>query len=164
MSKVKDIVLQLSGLYKIYGKKLENEIKTGDIPNHIALILDGNRRWAKRHLEKGRVVIIAAGIGSPFVTTDTAAAQRALELEADILLKATRVDGVYSEDPEKNPHAVFYPELSFETVRDQGLQVMDSTAITHCMENKMPILVFNYKINGNIERAVQGENLGTYIG
>ena len=122
------------------------------------------RRRAKRHLEKGRVVIIAAGIGSPFVTTDTAAAQRALELEADILLKATRVDGVYSEDPEKNPHAVFYPELSFETVREQGLQVMDSTAITHCMENKMPILVFNYKTNGNIERAVQGESLGTYIG
>ena len=121
------------------------------------------RRRASRHLEKGRIVILAAGTGSPYVTTDTAAAQRAMELEADILLKATRVDGVYSEDPEKNPHAVFYPELDFQTVIEQGLRVMDSTAISHCMENKMPVLVFNYKSDGNIVRAVQGEKLGTRI-
>ncbi|MDE0819185.1 MAG: UMP kinase, partial [Pirellulaceae bacterium] len=121
------------------------------------------RRRASRHLEKGRIVILAAGTGSPYVTTDTAAAQRAMELEADILLKATRVDGVYSEDPEKNPHAVFYPVLDFQTVIEQGLRVMDSTAISHCMENKMPVLVFNYKTDGNIVRAVQGEKLGTRI-
>lgn len=122
------------------------------------------RRRAQRHLEKGRLIILAAGIGSPFVTTDTAAAQRALELEADILAKATRVDGVYSEDPEKNPHAVFYPELDYDTVRAQGLAFMDSTAITHCMEHEMPILVFNFKQDGNIQRAVRGENIGTRIG
>ena len=121
------------------------------------------RRRARRHLEKGRVVILAAGIGSPFVTTDTAAAQRALELEADILLKATRVDGVYSDDPEKNPHAVMYTTLDYNTVREQNLRVMDSTAITHCMEHDMPILVFNYRKHGNIQRAVQGETVGTRI-
>jgi uridylate kinase len=122
------------------------------------------RRRARRHLEKGRLVILAAGTGSPFVTTDTAAAQRAMELEADILIKATRVDGVYSEDPEKNPHAVFYPELDYNAVREQGLGFMDSTAITHCMEHGMPILVINFKQNGNIQRAVMGEKIGTRIG
>lgn len=122
------------------------------------------RRRARRHLEKDRLVILAAGTGSPFVTTDTAAAQRAMELEADILVKATRVDGVYSEDPEKNPHAVFYPELDYNAVREQGLGFMDSTAITHCMEHRMPILVVNYKQNGNIQRAVMGEKIGTRIG
>src|SRR5438045_6520029 len=96
------------------------------------------RRRARRHLEKGRIVILAAGTGSPFVTTDTAAAQRALELEADILLKATRVDGVYSDDPEKNPHAVLYRDLSYSMVLEQNLRVMDTTAITQCMEHKMP--------------------------
>lgn len=122
------------------------------------------RRRARRHLEKGRIVILAAGTGSPFVTTDTAAAQRALELEADVLLKATRVDGVYSDDPEKNPHAVLYSELSYHEVQQQNLRVMDSTAIAQCMEHDMPILVFNYKKEGNIERAVQGDRVGTLIG
>ncbi len=121
------------------------------------------RRRARRHLEKGRIVILAAGIGSPFVTTDTAAAQRALELEADILLKATRVDGVYSDDPEKNPHAVFYSELSYQAVREQNLRVMDPTAIAQCMEHDMPILVFNFRKEGNIERAVNGDRIGTLI-
>jgi uridylate kinase len=121
------------------------------------------RRRARRHLEKGRIVILAAGTGSPFVTTDTAAAQRALELEADVLLKATRVDGVYSDDPEKNPHAVLYKELNYHTVREQNLRVMDPTAITQCMEHDMPILVFNYKKTGNIVRAVRGEAVGTLI-
>ncbi len=107
-------------------------------------------------------MILAAGTGSPFVTTDTAAAQRALELEADILLKATRVDGVYSDDPEKNPHAVLYRELDYNAVREQNLRVMDTTAITQCMEHNMPILVFNYQKEGNIERAVRGERLGTH--
>ncbi len=121
------------------------------------------RRRARRHLEKGRIIILAAGTGSPFVTTDTAAAQRALELEADILLKATRVDGVYSDDPEKNPHAVLYSELSYDDVRRQNLRVMDPEAITKCMEYDMPILVFNFRKAGNIERAVRGERVGTRV-
>ena len=122
------------------------------------------RRRAKRHLEKGRIVILAAGTGSPFVTTDTAAAQRALELEADILMKATRVDGVYSDDPEKNPHAVLYTELGYQQVIQQNLRVMDGTAISQCAEHGMPILVFNYRREGTIERAVAGERLGTIVG
>jgi uridylate kinase len=121
------------------------------------------RRRARRHLEKARIVILAAGTGSPFVTTDTAAAQRALELEADILLKATRVDGVYSDDPEKNPHAMLYRELTYQQVREQNLRVMDATAISQCMEHAMPILVFNYRKEGNIERAVAGEKVGTLV-
>ena len=121
------------------------------------------RRRARRHLEKGRIIILAAGTGGPFVTTDTAAALRSLELGADIVMKATRVDGVYSEDPEKNPHAVLYRHLTYDAVREQNLQVMDSTAITHCMENNMPILVFNFRREGNIQRAVMGEKVGTRI-
>lgn len=121
------------------------------------------RRRARRHLEKGRIVILAAGTGSPFVTTDTAAAQRALELEADILLKATRVNGVYSDDPEKNPHAMLYSELTYSSVLEQNLRVMDPTAITQCMEHEMPILVFNFRKEGNIERAVTGDRVGTLI-
>jgi uridylate kinase len=121
------------------------------------------RRRARRHLEKGRIVILAAGTGSPFVTTDTAAAQRALELEADVLLKATRVNGVFSDDPERNPHAVLYNQLSYQAVRQQNLRVMDPTAIAQCMEHDMPIVVFNYKKDGNILRAVAGETVGTLI-
>ena len=121
------------------------------------------RRRARRHLEKSRIVILAAGTGSPFVTTDTAAAQRALELEADILLKATRVDGVFSDDPEKNPHAILYNDLHYNALREQNLRVMDPTAIAQCMEHEMPILVFNYRKERNIERAVAGEKVGTLI-
>lgn len=121
------------------------------------------RRRARRHLEKGRIIIIAGGTGSPFVTTDTAAAQRSLELEAEILLKATRVDGVFSDDPEKNPHAVLYGELTYNEVRRQNLRVMDSEAITKCAEYNMPILVFNFRKDGNIEDAVLGQRVGTLI-
>jgi len=121
------------------------------------------RRRADRHLNKRRIIILAAGTGGPFVTTDTAAALRSMELEADILLKATRVDGVYSDDPEKNPHAIFYQHLDFISVQRQNLRFMDSTAITHCMENDLPILIFNFKKDGNIERAVSGERIGTRI-
>ena len=121
------------------------------------------RRRARRHLEKDRLIILAAGTGSPFVTTDTAAAQRALELEADVLLKATRVDGVFSDDPEKNPHAVLYSELSYEDVLRQKLRVMDPEAITKCMQYDMPILVFNLRKEGNIEQAVLGSRVGTLV-
>jgi uridylate kinase len=121
------------------------------------------RRRCVRHLEKGRVVILAAGTGSPFVTTDTAAALRAREIEADVVLKATRVDGVYSEDPERNPHDVRYAEISYRDVLQKGLQVMDAQAVHHCMEAKIPILVFNFQREGNMLRAVQGERVGTLV-
>ena len=121
------------------------------------------RRRAKRHLEKDRVIILAAGTGRPYVTTDTAAALHGLELEADILMKATKVDGVYSHDPEKNPHAVMYSELDYATVIGQNLRVMDTTAITHCREHGLPIMVFNFQKEGNIQRAVLGEKIGTII-
>jgi len=122
------------------------------------------RRRAIRHMEKGRIVVLAAGTGSPFVTTDTAATQRALELGADIVLKATRVDGVFSEDPEKNPHAILYHELDYDTVIRQDLRVMDGTAISQCREHNMPVLVFNFKKEGNIVKAVSGQRVGTRIG
>ena len=122
------------------------------------------RRRAIRHLEKGRIVILSGGIGNPFVTTDTAAAQRALELEADVVLKATRVDGVYSHDPEKNPHAVLYESLSYAEVVSKNLKVMDATAIALCQEHQKPILVFNFKKDGNIVKAVSGDTVGTWIG
>ncbi len=121
------------------------------------------RRRAHRHLEKGRIIILAAGTGGPFVTTDTAAALRTLELEADVLLKATRVDGVYNEDPEKNRHAVKYEKLDFAEVIEKGLRVMDQTAIAHCMEHNKPVVVFNYLTDGNIQRAIAGERIGTLI-
>ncbi|WP_437188235.1 UMP kinase [Planctomicrobium sp. SH668] len=121
------------------------------------------RRRCVRHLEKGRVVILAAGTGSPFVTTDTAAALRAREIGADILMKATKVDGVYSEDPAKNPHAVRYSTISFEETLRQNLQVMDATAIHHCMEHKIPIMVFDFNQQGNILRAMKGERVGTIV-
>ncbi len=122
------------------------------------------RRRCIRHLEKGRIVILAGGTGNPFVTTDTAAALRGRELQADVLLKATRVDGVYSEDPEKNPHAVRYEKLSYAQVIRDNLQVMDTAAISMCMEAKLPILVFNFKRDGNIERAIAGHRIGTLVG
>ncbi|MEC9091447.1 MAG: UMP kinase, partial [Planctomycetota bacterium] len=121
------------------------------------------RRRARHHLENNRVIILAAGTGGPFVTTDTAAALRALELGADGLLKATRVDGVYSEDPEKNPHASFYRELSYSEVLEKNLRFMDTTAVAQCMEHQMPILVFNYQKEGNIQKAIGGERIGTRI-
>jgi uridylate kinase len=121
------------------------------------------RRRARRHLDKGRIIILAAGTGSPFVTTDTAAAQRALELDADALLKATRVDGVYSDNPETNPHAVLYSELTYDDFHRQNLRVMDHEAITKCKQYDMPIRVFNFRKDGNIERAVQGQRIGTLI-
>jgi uridylate kinase len=121
------------------------------------------RRRCVRHLEKGRIVILAGGTGNPFVTTDTAAALRARELEADVLLKATRVDGVYSEDPELNPHAVRYEKLTPGQVMRDNLRVMDMAAIDLCRVAKLPILVFNFKREGNIERAIAGHAIGTLV-
>jgi uridylate kinase len=121
------------------------------------------RRRCLRHLEKGRVVILAAGTGSPFVTTDTAAALRARELDAEVVLKGTKVDGVYSADPLKNPHAVRYTEISFRDVLAQNLQVMDAQAMHHCMEHNIDIIVFDYKRVGNIARAIAGERIGTRV-
>jgi uridylate kinase len=121
------------------------------------------RRRALSHLARGRVVVLATGTGSPFVTTDTAAALRGKELGAEVLLKATRVDGIYSADPEKDPHAVRYVHLTYEQVLRDDLKVMDMTAIGMCLDNDLPILVFNFKKDGNIERAIAGETIGTWV-
>lgn len=121
------------------------------------------RRRAQRHLEKGRAVIFAAGTGNPYFTTDTAAVLRALEVEADVIMKATRVDGVYDKDPEKNTDAVRYDELSYSDVLQQNLRVMDASAISLAREEKLPVFVFNMKTPGNIVRAAAGENIGTLI-
>ncbi len=116
-----------------------------------------------RHMEKGRVVIIGGGTGNPYFTTDTAAALRAMEVKADILIKATKVDGVYSADPKKDPQAVRYDRLSYIDALNRRLGVMDSTAISLCMDNEMPILVFDLWQPQSLERAVQGEPIGTII-
>lgn len=121
------------------------------------------RRRAVRHLEKDRVVIFGAGTGNPYFTTDTAAALRAIEIEADLIIKGTRVDGVYDSDPEKNPRAVFFDSLSYMDVMKNDLKVMDMTAITLCRENKLPILVFNMNKPGNLKALVSGEKVGTKV-
>jgi uridylate kinase len=118
---------------------------------------------AIRHLEKGRVVIFAAGLGSPYFSTDTAAAQRALEVKAQAVMKATQVDGVYDDDPRKNPDAVKFDTLDYNEVLARGLKVMDATAISLCMDNNLPIVVFDLHTAGNIGRAVRGEKIGTTV-
>jgi uridylate kinase len=122
------------------------------------------RRRAVRHLEKGRVVIFGAGTGNPYFTTDTAAALRAIEVGAEVILKGTRVDGVYDKDPEREPKAKRYDAITYLDVLNQGLKVMDSTAISLCMENKLPIVVFDIGTRGNLARVVAGENVGTRVG
>ena len=121
------------------------------------------RRRAVRHLEKGRVVIFGAGTGNPYFTTDTAATLRAIEIEADVILKGTRVDGIYTADPEKDPSAVKYDVISFTEVYEKGLNVMDMTAFTLCNDNKLPIIVFNMDEPGNLKRLIAGENVGTLV-
>jgi uridylate kinase len=121
------------------------------------------RRRAIRHLEKGRVVIFGAGTGNPFFTTDTAASLRAVEIEADVVLKGTRVDGIYTADPEKDPTATRYSQLSFTEVYEKNLSVMDMTAITLCQENRLPIIVFDMNKRGNFHRLVGGEQVGTLV-
>ncbi len=121
------------------------------------------RRRAVRHLEKGRVVIFGGGTGNPFFTTDSAASLRAIEIEAEVILKGTRVDGIYSADPEKYPDAVRFSHISFTEVYERGLQVMDMTAFTLCNENRLPIVVFDMNTPGNLMRLVSGEEVGTLV-
>jgi uridylate kinase len=121
------------------------------------------RRRALRHLEKGRAIILAAGTGNPYFTTDSAAALRAMEIRAEILIKATKVDGIYSDDPETNPDAVLIKKVGYLEVLERGLRVMDSTAISLCMDNKMPIAVFNMRTPGNLMRVMLGEDVGSIV-
>ncbi len=121
------------------------------------------RRRAIRHLEKGRVVVFAAGTGNPYFTTDTAAALRAMEIKAEVILKATKVDGIYTADPVKHPEATRFDEITYLQVLEQGLQVMDATAISLCMDNRLPIIVFNLRTAGNLRRAVLGETVGSIV-
>ena len=121
------------------------------------------RRRAVRHLEKGRIAVFAAGTGNPFFTTDTAAALRAIEIGADVLLKATKVNGIYSDDPVRNPSAVRYPRLTFDKVLSDKLNVMDATAIVMCRDNRLPLRVFNLNNPGDLTRIVRGEDVGTSV-
>ena len=121
------------------------------------------KRRAVRHLEKGRVVIFGCGTGNPFFTTDSAASLRAIEIDADVILKGTRVNGIYSEDPEQNPDAKMYDKLSFKDVFNKDLKVMDMTAFTLCKENNVPIVVFNMNEPGNLRKVVSGDNVGTLV-
>ena len=153
------------------GLALQDTLETLDLPTRLmsAVTMDRVcesyiRRRAIRHLEKGRVVILAGGTGNPFVTTDTAAALRGRELGVDVLLKATKVDGIYSDDPEKNPYAEKYEKLGYDQVISQNLKVMDISAFDMCRAVKLPILVFNYKREGAIERAIAGHTIGTLVG
>jgi len=122
------------------------------------------RRRAIRHLEKGRVVIFAAGTGNPYFTTDTTAALRAVEVNAEAILKATKVDGIYSADPKKDPGATRFERLDYMEVLQRGLEVMDSTSMALCMDNALPVIVFDMSVPGNIRRVIWGEAIGTYVG
>ena len=121
------------------------------------------RRRAIRHLEKGRVIILAAGTGNPYFTTDSAAALRAMEVKAEVLLKATKVDGIYSADPVSNPDATKFARITYREVLERDLKVMDATAISLCMDNKLPIVVFNIRQDGNIRRVIHGEPIGSVV-
>ncbi len=149
---------------------LQNALEKLNIPTRVQSAIEMReiaepyiRRRALRHLEKGRIVIFAAGTGNPFFTTDTAAALRAIEIGADIILKATKVDGVYSADPVKDPHAKKYDIISYIDILKKGLSVMDTTAITLCMDNDIPIMVFNLRGKGNIQNAISGKKVGTLV-
>ena len=154
----------------INGMALQSALESINIPTRIQTAIKMEqitepyiRRRAIRHLEKGRVVIFGAGTGNPYFTTDTAATLRAIEIEADIILKGTRVDGIYSSDPEKNNNAKKYDTISFEEVFNKKLNVMDMTAFTLCKENKLPIKVFNMNKQGNLFKVCNGENVGTLV-
>ena len=154
----------------INGMALQSALESINIPTRIQTAIKMEqitepyiRRRAIRHLEKGRVVIFGAGTGNPYFTTDTAATLRAIEIEADIILKGTRVDGIYSSDPEKNNDAKKYDTISFEEVFNKKLNVMDMTAFTLCKENKLPIKVFNMNKQGNLSKVCNGQNVGTLV-
>lgn len=155
----------------INGLALQSALEQAGAPTRILTALDIRqvaepyvRRRAIRHLEKGRIVIFAAGTGNPYFTTDTAASLRAIEIEAEVIFKATKVDGVYSSDPMKNDDAVKYSELSYLEVLKKGLKVMDSTSVSLCMDNKLPMIIFNVRQQHSIKRAIMGEKIGTTVG
>jgi uridylate kinase len=149
---------------------LQDAIESRGVPTRVVTAIEMRqvaepfiRRRAIRHLEKGRVVILAAGTGNPYFTTDTAAALRAMEIRADVIFKATKVDGIYSDDPMKDPGATRFERISYLSVIEKQLKVMDATAITLCMDNRLPIVVFNLRTPGNLRRAVMGEAVGSIV-
>ncbi len=150
---------------------LQDHLEKLDVPTRVMTAISVTqvaepyiRRRAVRHLEKGRVVVLAAGTGNPFFTTDTAAALRAVEVGAEVILKATKVEGVYTADPEKDPEAEFLPKITHREVLTRGLRVMDATAISLCMENDLPIVVFKLDDGENLRKVVRGEDIGTLVG
>ena len=154
----------------INGMALQSALEMVDLKTRLMLAIKMEqvaesfiRRRAIRHLEKGRIVIFGAGTGNPYFTTDSAAALRAIEIEADVILKGTRVDGIYSADPEKDSTATKYSTVTFQEVYDKGLSVMDLTAFTLCNENKLPIIVFDMNAPGNLKKVVEGEKVGTLV-
>ena len=154
----------------INGLALQSALENNDVPTRLqtaikieAIAEPFIKRKATRHLEKGRVVIFGSGTGNPYFTTDSAAVLRAIEINADVILKGTRVDGIYNEDPEKNKSAIKFEKLSFDEVLKKGLKVMDTTAFTLSQENKLPIIVFDMNTKGNLSRIINGENIGTRV-
>tara|TARA_B100001057_G_scaffold51707_1_gene45929 strand:+ start:650 stop:1357 length:708 start_codon:yes stop_codon:yes gene_type:complete len=154
----------------INGLALQSALENNDVPTRLqtairieAIAEPFIKRRATRHLEKGRVVIFGSGTGNPYFTTDSAAVLRAIEINADVILKGTRVDGIYNEDPEKNKEAIKFDTLSFDDVLKKGLKIMDTTAFTLSQENKLPIIVFDMNTKGNLSRIIKGENIGTRV-
>jgi len=149
---------------------LQDALEKQDVHTRVMSAIEMNqvaepfiRRRALRHLEKGRVVIFAGGTGNPYFSTDTAASLRAMEIKADVIMKATKVDGIYDADPMIKHDAVRYDTISYQQVLERGLKVMDSTAISLCMDNRLPIVVFNLRTPGNIKRAITGEPIGSLV-
>jgi uridylate kinase len=154
----------------INGLALQDALEHVGVPTRVVTAIEMRavaepfiRRRAIRHMEKGRVVVFAAGTGNPYFTTDTAAALRAMEMKADVILKGTKVDGIYTADPMLHPDATKFESISYIKVLERGLKVMDATAISLCMDNKLPIVVFNLRTPGNMRRAVLGEAVGTTV-
>ena len=154
----------------INGLALQNALENIDIPTRLQSAIKMEsiaepfiKRKATRHLEKGRVVIFASGTGNPYFTTDSAAVLRAIEINADVILKGTRVDGIYNEDPEKNKEAIKFDDISFEETIRKGLKIMDTTAFTLSKENKLPIIVFDMNTKGNLTKVTMGEKIGTKV-
>jgi len=154
----------------INGLALQNALENMNIPTRLQSAIKMEsiaepfiKRKATRHLEKGRVVIFASGTGNPYFTTDSAAVLRAIEINADVILKGTRVDGIYNEDPEKNKEAVKFDDISFEETIKKGLKIMDTTAFTLSKENELPIIVFDMNTKGNLTKVVMGEKIGTKV-